>query len=170
MGIELTKKELAAAAGYTYRRLYDIDRDLPPGEKLFVEGEGGKYDLAIFVQKWVQYNVNHETADIEDLETVKAIHEKVKTRKTELEVARMEGALVDAQDVRKLWSDIAATIMQNLIRIPSKAAPLLLMMDNTEQIAAVLDREIRAVLEQLAETPLPDYAAESEEQEEDGEA
>ena len=47
-GIYLTKKELATIAGYTYRRLHDIDMGLPDGKKLFVKGEGGKYDLALF--------------------------------------------------------------------------------------------------------------------------
>jgi ribosomal protein L11 methylase PrmA len=45
MGISMTKKELASIAGYSYRQLYNIDRDLPDNGKLFVEGEGGKYDL-----------------------------------------------------------------------------------------------------------------------------
>ena len=35
MSVEMTKKELATIAGYTYRRIYDIDRDLPPEKKLF---------------------------------------------------------------------------------------------------------------------------------------
>lgn len=52
---EATKKELAQIAGYTYRRLYDIDLSLPQEKKLFVKGDGGKYDLAVFVQRWVNY-------------------------------------------------------------------------------------------------------------------
>lgn len=160
MNTAMTKKELATVAGYTYRRLYDIDRDLPAGKKLFVESEGGKYDLAVFVQHWVEYNVERETADVEDLDTVKARHEVVKTEKTELEVARMRGQLIDVQDVRRLWGDIANTVMQNLIHLPSKLAPMLRMEDNTERIAAVIDEGIRDVLNALGETPLPDYAAE----------
>lgn len=173
MGVEMTKKELATIAGYTYRRLYDIDRDLPDNKKLFVGGEGGKYDLAVFVQRWVDYNVNNEIGDVDDLDTVKARHEVVKTQKTELEVARMRGQLIDVQDVRKLWGDIANTVMQNLIHIPSKVSPLLRMMDNTERIAAIIDEAIRAALNEIAETPLPDYAAEEEDNndnEEDEEA
>lgn len=172
MGTSMTKKELATVAGYTYRRLYDIDRDLPQDKKLFVAGEGGKYDLAIFVQRWVDYNVNNETADIDDLDTVKARHEIVKTQKTELEVARMRGQLIDVQDVRRLWGDIANTIMQNLIHLPSKVAPQLQMMDNTEMIASIIDAEIRSVLNDIADTPLPSYAAENaedENEEDDGE-
>lgn len=169
MAICLTKKELASAAGYTYRRLYDIDRDLPNEDKLFVPGENGKYDLALFVQRWVAYNLGVQQGKDQSLDEVKAIHELVKTRKTELEVARMEGQLVDVQDVRRLWADIANSVMQNLIRIPSKVAPLITMMDNVQAISGILDAEIREALEQVAETPLPDYAANNEPEEDDDE-
>ena len=80
----MTKKELATISGYTYRRLYDIDMSLPPDGKLFVECEDGKYDLAIFVQRWVKYNIDRETSEEADLDMVKAKHEIVKTRKTML--------------------------------------------------------------------------------------
>ncbi|MBR3741128.1 MAG: hypothetical protein IKN04_11865 [Clostridia bacterium] len=169
MATAMTKKELASIAGYTYRRLYDIDRDLPSDKKLFVESEGGKYDLAIFVQRWVDYNVNNETADVADLDTVKARHEVVKTQKTELEVARMRGQLIDVQDVKRLWGDIANTVTQNLIHVPSKVAPLLRMMDNTEVIAEMIGDEIRKALEAVAETPLPTYAAAEDDSDEDSE-
>lgn len=162
---ELTKKELATAAGYTYRRLYDIDRDLPEEKKLFVAGPGGKYDLALFVQRWVRYNLECETQDTDDLELVKARHEAVKMQKTALEVDRMRGQLVDVAEVRKLWGDIAHTIMQNLLHLPARLAPRLRMMENQESIAAILDEGIRQSLTELAETPLPDYAAEDGEDE-----
>lgn len=166
MGVTtMTKKELATVAGYTYRRLYDIDRDLPEGKKLFVKCEDGKYDLAIFVQKWVEYNVNNEVSDDwADLDLARAKHEVIKTQKTELEVARMRGQLIDVQDVRRLWGDIANTVMQNLIHLPSKVAPMVLMMDNVEIIASIMDEEIRKILEEIAETPLPDYAADEDEE------
>ena len=61
--IWLTKKELASISGYSYRRLHDIDAGLPANGKLFVAGENGKYDLALFVQRWVRYNIDAETAE-----------------------------------------------------------------------------------------------------------
>ena len=164
MNTALTKKELANIAGYTYRRLYDIDRDLPEDRKLFVESEGGKYDLAIFVQRWVEYNVTKEAPEVEDLDVVKARHEVIKAQKTELEVKRMRGQLIDVQDVRRLWGGIANMVMQNLIHLPSKLAPMIRMMDNTEQIAAIIDQGIRDVLNAMADAPLPDYAAEDDEE------
>lgn len=165
-----TKKELAEISGYTYRRLYDIDRDLPKDKKLFVESEGGKCDLAVFVQRWVEYNVSRETENSSDLDAVKAKHEIVKTQKTELEVARMRGQLIDVADVKRLWGDIASTVTQNLLHVASKAAPLVRMMDSVEAIQGIIDGEIRSALEHIAETPLPDYAAEEEkESDESGE-
>lgn len=166
MSVEMTKKDLASLTGYTYRRIYDIDRDLPPDKKLFVAGDGGKYDAAIFVQRWVDFKVNRETEDIEDLDVVKARHEAVKIEKTELEVARMRGALIDVQDVKRLWGDIANTVMQNMIHLASKIAPMLRMMDNTEVIANLIDTEVRKTLTDIANTPLPSYAADESETEE----
>ena len=155
--MEMTMKELANLAGYTYRRLYDINRDLPPDRKIFVAGEGGKYDLAIFVQRWVDYNVERVSAAADDLDAVKAQHESVKMRKTQLEVDRMEGSLVDVQEVRRIWGDIANTIMQSMIHLPSTLAPMVRGMENVEVIGNVIDTEIRKVLEGLAGTPLPAY-------------
>ena len=168
--MELTKKELANIAGYTYRRLYDIDRDLPPEKKLFVSVEGGsKYDLSLFVQRWVQYNVERDTESVEDLDVVKARHEVVKTQKTELEVARMRGELIDVQDVRKLWGDVISAVVQNFLQLSNKVAPIIRMMESTEEIADIINAEVRGILTGLTETPLPEYAVTDETEEDDRE-
>lgn len=170
MGIYLTKKELATVAGYSYRRLHDIDMGLPEEGKLFVKGEGGKYDLALFVQRWVRYNVDNETGDDQTLDEVKARHEIVKTRKTELEVARLEGKLVDVYEIRRLWGSVANTVMQNMLRLPSKVSPRLVMMKDSEMIAGIIDQEIRDTLTLISETPLPvETAAEDTDDEEESE-
>ena len=164
----MTKKELATIAGYTYRRLYDIDRDLPEGKKLFVQGEDGKYDLAIFVQKWVDYNVENEAPEEWDIDLVKAKHEVVKTEKTKLEVERLRGQLIDIQDIKRLWGDIAHTVMQNMLHLSSRLAPMLKMQDNTEHISEMIDAEVRKILEDIATLPVPDYADYSEDTENNG--
>ena len=76
------------------------------------------------------------------------------------------------QDVRKLWGDIAATVTQNLLHLPTTLAPQLRMIENQEVISSVIDEGIRRVLNEIADTPLPDYAADpsgDEESEEDEE-
>lgn len=163
----LTKKELATLSGYTYRRLYDIDRDLPADKKLFILGDDGKYDVALFVQHWVDYRVNCETEKADDLDAVRAQHEVVKTEKTRLEVERMSGRLVAVSDIKRLWGNIANTVMQNLIHLPHKVAPLLTMIENPEEISGLLEDEIRKVLEEMAVAPLPE---DIEGAEDDGEA
>lgn len=162
-----TKKELANYAGYTYRRLYDIDKALPPDEKLFFESEDGKYDLAIFIQRWVEYNVKLSSEGTEmSLEEAKTQHEIIKKRKTELEVQRMEGILVDANEIKHLWANIASTVTQNLLRLPSKIAPQVLAMDNNEVVVSIIDKEIRDVLTEISDTPLPQYEGTETDEEE----
>lgn len=163
----LTKKELANIAGYTYRRIYDIDREQPEGKKLFVEAADGRYDLPTFVQNWVAYNVAHEVSDDTDLDAAKTKHEKVKTEKTQLEVARLRGQLIDVQDVRRLWADITTAVTQNMLRLPKKIAPLLVMMENEEAISAIIDDEVRRTLEAIADTPLPSYVEDGSTEDDD---
>lgn len=151
----MTKKQLAEVAGYTYRRLHDIDMGLPDGEKLFVKSEDGKYDLAYFVQRWVKYNVNNQTESDKSLDEVKAEHEQVKMRKTELEVMRLEGLLVDVYEVKKLWGDVAHTVMQSMLRLPTLLAPQVAGISSSDTAARIIDKEIRKVLEDIADTPLP---------------
>jgi phage terminase Nu1 subunit (DNA packaging protein) len=169
MGISLTKKELATLAGYSYRRLHDIDMKLPQADRLFVEGEGGKYDAAIFVQRWVSYNVDSEAGGDQSLDDVKAIHEKVKTRKTELEVQRMEGQLVDINEVRRIWGDVANVVKKNLLQMPGRLAPMVVAMTSVERINGIIEREMHDVLTQIAETPLPESAAREDAGDEEGE-
>lgn len=82
--VELTKKEISDAAGYSYHRLHDIERDLPKEKKFFLKTDSGKYDLAVFVQRWVAYNVEKASSSDMSLEDAKAVHEKVKIEKPSL--------------------------------------------------------------------------------------
>lgn len=160
MGFAMTKKELASISGYTYRRLHDIDMALPKDEKLFVASDKDpkKYDLSVFVQRWVDYNVGQVGGgeDSEEYATIKAQHEKVKKEKTELEVARMKAEMVDIQEVHRLWCNIASMVRNRFVRLGHKLGPSLIMQDDAEKIAGVIDREVRDALTLLAREPTPD--------------
>ena len=176
MAIYLTQKELGELAGKSDRQLRNIDHTLEPEKKLLVKEDGGtKYDAALFVQRWVNYQVDKVTQGMKDLDAVKARHEIVKTEKTTLEVQKMRGELIDVHDLRKAWGDVANTVMQGMIHLPSTIAPMVQGLDNVEVIGSIIDAEIRRVLNHIAETPLPSYAAdiveaaEEEEGEETGE-
>ena len=160
MGYALTKKELASISGYTYRRLHDIDLALPRDEKLFVPSETNpkKYDLALFVRRWVEYNVGQVGSgeDSEELITIKAQHEKVKKEKTELEVARMKAEMVDIQDVHRMWCNLAGMVRNRFVQLGHKVGPALVMQESAEKIAEVIDREVRDALTMLAREPAPE--------------
>lgn len=168
-GKGMNQIQLAELAGKTTRQLFNINRDLPEVDKIFIETEDGGYDPVIFVQRWVKYNVSTALEGLRSLDQVKAAHEIVKKRKTELEVEKMEGDLIDVQDVRRLWGDIANAILQGMLRIPAQLAPQILGIDSQEKIADILDREIRKVLEGISETPLPRYMLLKQEEAEEGE-
>ncbi len=168
MAIALTKKELASISGYTYRRLHDIDMALPKDEKLFVPSETDpkRFDLALFVQRWVDYNIGQAGAGSGDEEyaTIKAQHEKVKKEKTELEVARMKAEMVDIQEVHRLWCDLAGLVRNRFVRLGHKVGPALIQQEDTEKIAEIIDREVRDTLALLANEPTKeDFEDEAEE-------
>jgi len=171
MSIPMTKKELASIAGYSYRQLYNIDRDLPKHRKLFVisEADGKRFDLAIFVQRWVQYNVDAAEEESEELSVVKAQHEVVKKRKTEIEVKRLEGEYVNVQDVSRLWLNIASLVQNRFVTLARKLAPALVSIDNPDTIEAIIDRDVRDALNMIANTPLPgeEKVAASDDEDED---
>lgn len=176
MSIGMTKKELASLVGYTYRRLYDIDRSLPEDRKLFVQvvkedgSRAERCDAAVFVQRWVDYRLGEEKQDGSgDLNRVRAAHEEIKKRKTELEVEKMEGLMVPIAQVRLTWQRIAHTAVQSLMALPGRLAPRLVEMESAEAIGGIIEQEVRAALTQLAENSETYDETGAAKEEEDGE-
>ena len=153
---EFTQKELSAFAGYTYRRLLDINKALPEEDKLFQKGEGGKYDLALFLRNWVKFNVARASREDDDLDVVKAAHENVKMEKSQLELRRMRAELVEVASVSRVWADIATMVTQKFLTLAPSLAPMLVMMENPEMIERKIDEAIRDTLNEIADVPLPD--------------
>lgn len=164
MAVTLKQAELAELVGLTDRHIRRIDQALEPDEKLLVKAENGKYDAAVFVQRYLGMKIREITEGMDDLDAVKARHEIVKTEKTQLEVARMRGELLDYRDVRKAWGDIVHAVTQAMMNIPGQVAPIIRGMESVEMIAGILDGEIRRGLENLADSSLPAYAMEQPEE------
>lgn len=164
----MTKKALAALAGYSDEWLRRVNKELPEGKKLFVPAEGGGYDPATFVQRWVEYNVESMAQDgAEDLDAVKAKHELIKMQKTQLQVQRMRGDLVDVADVKRLWGEIGNTISRRMLNIPARIAPEIAGMEDAGEIASMLDGAVREELEILSNSPVPEYAKAADEEEDE---
>lgn len=168
MGICMTRKEIADIAGYSYHQLYNIDKALPEGKRLFVEGEGKKIDLATFVQRWVAYNVEKargaEGGD--NLEDEKARHERLKADKAEIEVGRMKGEYVSLSEITQLWTGITGVVVNRLVGLPKKLAPQLVHIEDPETAEEIIARDLRDSLDMIARTPLPGDNGPGEEQDE----
>lgn len=163
--VGMSKKDLSALAGMTYRRLHEIDTALPIEKKLFVPLDNDKYDAVLFVERWVNYNVTKDNDVDMSLEDAKAKHEQVKIAKTELEVARMRGELIEVSAARRMWKNMITTAVQNFLNLPFLIAQQIFMIDNMDVVTGIIDREIRNVLTNIANTPV----AESDGWEGDGE-
>jgi hypothetical protein len=57
--------------------------------------------------------------------------------------------------------------MNAMLNIPAQVAPVIRGMESVEMINQIIDGEIRRALEAIAETPLPEYAAEMADKDED---
>lgn len=156
--IAMTKKELASLAGYSYRRLHDIDAALPGNQKLFVKSEADekKFDLALFIQRWVAYNAEVAEEESEELSSIKAKHEAVKMEKTKIEVAKLKGEYVSISALAPIWSHIAKTVSERFNNLANKIAPSLVMIGDADIIAELIEREVKDAQAPLSTMPLPD--------------
>jgi phage terminase Nu1 subunit (DNA packaging protein) len=155
--MELSADELGALVGFSGgRRIRQIDKDLPEKEKLLQKGEGGKYDLAFFVQQWAAYQVkqNGGKKDL-DLGDIEAQHEQLKMEITQIKLDQMRGDICSTSEVYRLWAEVARTVTGKLMSIPSTLAPRITGMENTELVEAALDKEIRDCLAAVSRTPMP---------------
>lgn len=68
----------------------------------------------------------------------------------ELELAKVRGDLVIAEDVISAWSETLAGLKAKLISIPSKAAPIVAVEDNAGVCQHIIEDLIREALEELS--------------------
>lgn len=155
--MEYTQSMLADLAGYSVRRLQQIDKQLPAEEKLFVLKKQGGYDGRIFVENWVKYQLSKELPDDKrlDLEQVKAQHELLKMDKTRIEIRERMGELVNASDVLMVWSEIVTAFRNGLLHIGSTLAPRLAGVKKPEIIKTMIEESIRSKLKEIVECKLP---------------
>jgi hypothetical protein len=72
-------------------------------------------------------------------------------RKHELQVAQIEGRLVDAAEVRDAWVKVAAKLKDAVLRIPDKVAPAVHAAGTVQECRTVLQAECESILRTLAD-------------------
>ena len=86
----------------------------------------------------------------QDYEEARARKVAAEAEITELELAKVRGELVVADDVITAWSDTLSSLKAKLVSIPSKAAPIVAAEDSASGCQQVLDELIREALEELS--------------------
>jgi phage terminase Nu1 subunit (DNA packaging protein) len=84
-------------------------------------------------------------------------YDEARTRKVnaeaeiaELELAKVRGQLVLAEDVVKAWMDVLGNLKSKLTNIPSKAAPIVASESEAGMVQHILTDLINEALEELA--------------------
>lgn len=106
------------------------------------------------LRKQTPEEINNETA------AVKLEHERLKARKTELQVLEMEGQLHFEEDVKALWNNSIFAAKSRLSSIGVKLAPQLRGEADEGIIKDYIDREVYEALKELSEYNAGDFARE----------
>lgn len=95
-----------------------------------------------------------------ETEAVKLEHERLKARKTELQVLEMEGKLHYEEDVKALWNNIVVAAKSRLSSMGVKLAPQLRGETDEGIIQEHIDREVYDALKELSEYNSGDFEQE----------
>lgn len=144
--MEVSAAVLAECLDMTERRVQQLAK-----KEITVKVRRGKYDLAASVKNYIDYMTEDgKTSEERKYDDIRAEHEVVKMRKTELTVARMEGKLHRSVDVKRLWTNMAATVKTRLLGIPVKLAPQITGMSDTAKIQELLQQEVTDALNEVS--------------------
>ena len=138
--------------GITDRRVRQLRE-----EGVISEVARGKYDLFECTRKYCDFlrqaaNANANSKEVKlSLDNEKALHEKAKREKAELQLQVMRGEVHLGEDVEKVMTDMISTARTKLLALPSKVAPTVIGYDNISKIQAILSNYIEEALLELSE-------------------
>lgn len=138
--------------GITDRRVRQLRE-----EGVISEVARGKYELFECTRKYCDYlrqamNANAGSKETKlNLDTEKALHEKAKREKAELQLQVMRGEVHLGSDVEHVMTDMISRVRSKLLALPSKVAPFVLGYDNISKIQAILNKHVEEALLELSE-------------------
>lgn len=150
--ITVSAKALSKTIGVSERMIRYLAQD-----GIMVKTSSGRYKLQESMFNYianlrVNQDINRIQNNLEDelnLETEKALNERVKRHMNELKLALMKGNVHKSEDVETVMTDMLANFKTKLIGLPSKLTPQLVKKDKGE-IQGILTDEINDVLHELS--------------------
>jgi 16S rRNA G1207 methylase RsmC len=88
--------------------------------------------------------------DAAALIAAKARREQAEAQLAELELAEKRGEIMAVGEHKRVLFALARTVRDAVLQIPARSAALVAATDDRQQCQAILDAEVRKVLEQLA--------------------
>lgn len=116
----------------------------------------GKYDIIDCVKKYTSY-LRHNNGSTKvkkevkvDYESERALHEKVKREKAELQFRVIKNELHQSEHVETIMGNMIANAKAQLLSIPVKAAPMVIGHTDIPRIQSILQKVVYEALEELA--------------------
>lgn len=138
--------QLAVLTGFDRRTITRRLRPLTPE----IDGKAHLYE-SLDALPLLFGGARHD-GELLDLSQERAHLAREQTRVTELKRRQLEGELIPADIVLDRWSQIAATVRQRLLAIPTKVAGLAAHRSAGE-VESIVKTEIYAVLTEFSELP-----------------
>jgi len=143
---------LADLFGITDRRVRQL-----ADEGVFQSISRGKYEMRDCIRKYCVYlraAAESCTAKTEikiNYDTEKALHEKAKREKAELQLKVMKGDLHRSEDIEFVMVDMIAKAKTKLLALPSKLAPMVLNRSDMSMVQGLLQMQVEEALNELAD-------------------
>lgn len=151
--LEVTEAELAECLGLSDRRIRVLAND-----GIVFKTKPARYDLKKSVNGYINFIKDTKKEEKQGIDKVKLareaeglMHDKLKKRKTELQVMQMEKELLFAKDVISMWTDFATMVKSKLLNIPTKLAPQIVGVEDVTVIKKTITAEVTEALNEIAD-------------------
>lgn len=91
----------------------------------------------------------------EDFQTARTRREIAEANLAEMREAELEGRLIRVEVIRAAWAKRVASTRDALLQIPSRLAPTVAAQSDVDQVARVLEEELRQALAELSRDGVP---------------
>lgn len=141
-------------------------------ENIIVRAAKGRYKLMESITNYIlTLKVSLEAAESDtpdgelDLDTEKAIHERIKRQISELKLKTMTREVHKSEDVERVMTDMLVSIKTKLLSLPAKLAPILVSRNDIDYVREAIMREVLETLNELKDYNAKEFCCDIMEEE-----
>lgn len=143
MKFEVSAEELAEFIDISERRVYQL-----VDAEIIDRVAEGKYDVKECAKNYYEFKFGSGSRDLNE---VRAEHEEIKKRISEIKLAKQQNKVHEAADVEFAMTNILTTFRNRILAIAPKISPQITGMKNTNKISDLMNSELKEALEELSE-------------------